>query len=87
MTESDKHDWQQIEHIQDEKGFKLSIEHSSLERQFRVVVSHEQYPEKSLSEQFNATYEPIFGIDIADQQVAYEIAEELAQKLESKLQL
>lgn len=39
---------------------------------------------KPISKRYKANYDPIFGMDILDQQISLQIAEELAQKLEAQ---
>ena len=87
MTERDDRDWQDIHKTQDDKGIRLKIEYSKAAHTYSVSVSYGEDSDNSLSERFNATYEPVFGMDVSDQEEAYEIAERLAVQLERKLNL
>lgn len=79
-----KDDWEKLHSTKDDKDICLDISYSQSRGKFRVDVHHGA---EKLSEEFNASYAPRFGMDVADTAQAYEIAEKLAEQLEKKLNL
>ena len=83
-TPSAKEDWVEMWQATDPKGIAAKTSYSPAVHQFKVEVSHGQ---ESLTETFNANYEPVFGMDISDNGQSMEIAERLAVQIEQKLGL
>jgi hypothetical protein len=83
-TPSAKEDWVEMWQATDAKGIGAETAYSPSAHLFRVKVSHGQ---ESLTETFNANYEPIFGMDVSDHGQSLETADRLATQLEQKLGL
>ncbi len=65
-------------------GFKAVCEYLSKEASFKVTVT---YKDKKKEKKFAQTWEPRFGMDVLDQSLSYEIAENLSQEIEKELGL
>lgn len=77
-------DWNTIIDTDDDKGINLKVSYSEALHRFKVNVS---YKDESLSDEFNANYEPRFGMDVSDNKRVTKIAEDMAQKTERKFGL
>ncbi|MCD8498317.1 MAG: hypothetical protein LRZ85_09810 [Alphaproteobacteria bacterium] len=71
-------DWECIE-TQSVDGMTLEISYSPLKHQFKVAVEKAGVVKEQC---FEASFEPIFGMDVGDSGTAYALAESLAQQLD-----
>lgn len=80
------HEWQKMPGYEgtDAKGISFEVSYNSAGHKFRVDVSR---GETKLSEEFNALYRPVFGMDVGDNEQAMQIAEKLAVQIEQTLGL
>ena len=79
-----KEGWRSLVDTKDEKGISLLVSYSQEMKTFKVDVG---FGSKTLTEEFNARHEPLFGMDVADRAEAMDIAEELAKKIETEFKL